>query len=101
MVPAMALITSSVEPRKRGGFMSANAAVQHMAAGLGTSAAALILSQPTGQPIQHYPVVGAIAAVTSLSTLFLAGRLRTVSIAPAAESPEMIGEAILATEGGL
>jgi len=101
MVPAMALITSSVEPRKRGGFMSANAAVQHMAAGLGTSAAAMILSQPKDQPIEHYPIVGAIAAVMSLSTLFLAGRLRTVSIAPAADSPEILGEAILATEGGL
>jgi predicted MFS family arabinose efflux permease len=101
MVPAMALITSSVEPRMRGGFMGANAAVQHIAAGLGTSAAAMILAQPPEQPIQHYPVVGAIAAVTSLSTMLLAGRLRTASIAPAAESPQIIGEAILATEGGL
>ncbi len=101
MVPAMALITSSVEPRHRGGFMGANAAVQHMAAGLGTSAAAMILAQPPEKPIEHYPVVGAIAAVASLSTLFLAGRLRTAAIAPAAESPEIIGEAILATEGGL
>jgi predicted MFS family arabinose efflux permease len=101
MVPAMALIVSSVEPRLRGGFMSANAAVQHMAAGLGTSTAAMILTQPPEQPIQHYPVAGTIAAVASLSTLFLAGRLRSASIAPAAESPEIIGEAILATEGGM
>ena len=101
MVPAMALITSSVEPRLRGGFMGANAAVQHMAAGLGTSVAAAILAQPKDQPIQHYPIAGALAAVVSLSTLFLAGRLRTAAIAPAAESPQILGEAILATEGGL
>ena len=72
-----------------------------MAAGVGTSIAAMILAQPKDQPIQHYPVVGAIAAIVSLSTVFLAGRLRIAAIAPAAESPEIIGEAILATEGGM
>ena len=30
MVPAMALITASAAPRDRGGFMSMNAAVQHL-----------------------------------------------------------------------
>ncbi len=102
MVPAMALITSSVIPRLRGGFMGANAAVQHVAAGLGTTVAATILGDAEkSQRIEHFPIVGAIAAVVSLSTLVLAGRLKTVAIAPSAQSPEIVGEAILATEGGL
>src|SRR5262249_29530778 len=37
MVPAMAMITSSVEPRRRGGFISANSSLQHLATGLGAS----------------------------------------------------------------
>jgi hypothetical protein len=81
--------------------MGANAAVQHIAAGAGTSVAAMILTQPNEQAIQHYPVVGAIAATASLSTLYLAGRLRTASIPPAAESQAILSEAVLATEGGL
>jgi MFS transporter, DHA1 family, inner membrane transport protein len=35
MVAALTMVTGSVEPRRRGGFMSANSAVQHMATGLG------------------------------------------------------------------
>lgn len=33
MIAAMAMINGSVEPRKRGGFMSANSAIQHLATG--------------------------------------------------------------------
>ena len=84
MVPAMAMITSGVEPRLRGGFMGANSAIQHIAAGLGTSVAGLILFQPKDGPIEHYPFVGLIAAAASLSTLWLAGRLRASTPAEAA-----------------
>ena len=35
MIAAMAMITSSVEPHRRGGFLSANSSVQHIASGLG------------------------------------------------------------------
>ncbi len=85
MVPAMAMITGSVEPRLRGGFMGANSAVQHIAAGIGTTIAGLILTQPKGEPIANFPTVGLIAALTSLSTLWLAGRLRSGSPKPVAE----------------
>jgi MFS transporter, DHA1 family, inner membrane transport protein len=77
MVPAMALITASVEPRHRGGFLGANAAIQHFAAGLGTMVAGLIVIQPVGQPMQHYPLVGLLSAGVTLSSLWLAGRLRS------------------------
>lgn len=77
MVPAMAMITSSVEPRLRGGFMGANSAVQHLAASLGTIFAGLILAKPENGPIEHFSIVGLMAAAVSLSTLWLAGRLRS------------------------
>src|SRR6185312_118230 len=43
MVPSMAMITASVEPRYRGGFMSVNSAIQQLAAGVATSGAALLV----------------------------------------------------------
>jgi len=76
MVPAMAMITSSVEPRRRGGFLGANSAVQHIAAGLGASFAGLILTKSAGGAIEHYPRVGLIGAGVTLFSLWLAGRLR-------------------------
>ena len=92
MVPAMAMITSSVEPRLRGGFMGANSAVQHIAAGLGTTVAGLILTQPKGGAIANFPWVGMIAALTSLSTLWLAGQLRSGSPKAALEPVASVAE---------
>ena len=84
MVPAMAMIVSSVEPRLRGGFMGANSAVQHLAAGLGTTIGGMIIFQPQpGAPISRYPYVGLFAAAVTLSTLWLAGRLRPAQVAAA------------------
>lgn len=76
MVPAMAMITSSVRPDRRGGFLGANSAVQHIASGLGTSVAGLILTKSADGRFLHFPVVGAIGAVVTLASLWIAGRLR-------------------------
>jgi DHA1 family inner membrane transport protein len=76
MVPAMAMITSSVVPRLRGGFMGANSAIQHLSSSLGVIVAGFILVEPKNGPIERYTVVGLMAALVSLSTLWLAGRLR-------------------------
>ena len=45
MVAAMAMINGSVEPRLRGGFMSAYSSVQHIAAGVGAFVAGLIIAE--------------------------------------------------------
>jgi predicted MFS family arabinose efflux permease len=81
MVPAMAMITSSVVPRLRGGFMGANSAIQHLSSSLGVIVAGFILVEPKNGPIERFPVVGLIAALVSLSTLWLAGRLRREDVA--------------------
>ena len=95
MVPAMAMITSSVEPRLRGGFMGANSAVQHIAAGVGTSVGGRLLTRQDGGPIEHFPVVGLIAAIVTLSALWLAGRLRSGTPAPArADAPAAAAELV-------
>jgi MFS transporter, DHA1 family, inner membrane transport protein len=82
MIAAMAMITGSVEPRRRGGFMSANSSIQHIAGGLGASIGGLIITQTADGRIEHFTTVGTLAALTTLSTLWLAGRVRQADAAP-------------------
>jgi predicted MFS family arabinose efflux permease len=72
----MALITASIEPRRRGGFMSINSSVQHVASGLGTTCAGLIVSGGAGEPLRHFGTVGILAAAITLASLCLAARIR-------------------------
>lgn len=82
MIAAMALITGSVEPHRRGGFLSANSSVQHLACGLAASLAGVIISTNAEGRIEHFGVVGWIAALSTLSTLWLAGRIQLAEQAP-------------------
>jgi MFS transporter, DHA1 family, inner membrane transport protein len=107
MIAAMAMITSSVEPRRRGAFLSANASVQHVASGLGAYLGGLIISQSADGKIEHFGTAGWIAAAATLTSLWLAGRVRiveetphlaeTISLAAAAEATADVGEPILGT----
>jgi MFS transporter, DHA1 family, inner membrane transport protein len=83
MVTAMAMVTSSVEPRLRGGFMSANSAVQHIASGLGAFVGGAIIARTPAGTLIHFDLVGLIACAVTLLSLWLAGRLR-----PAGETTE-------------
>ena len=107
MVPAMAMITSSVAPSRRGGFLGANSAVQHVAAGLGASIGGQILTKHDGK-LEHFPVVGLISVVGTLLSLWLAGRLQIVtaehstsaieSLAAAAQGVADADEAVVYSE---
>jgi predicted MFS family arabinose efflux permease len=77
MVPAMAMITASAAPRDRGGFLSLNAAVQHLTSGVATVIAGAIIVGGEGQPLEGFSLVGAIACIATALTLILAGRLRS------------------------
>jgi predicted MFS family arabinose efflux permease len=83
MVAAMAMVTGSVEPRRRGGFMSANSAVQHVATGLGAFAGGQIIAKAPDGTLRHFDAVGLIAVASTILSLWLAGRLR-----PAEPGPE-------------
>ena len=89
MIPAMAMVTSSVEPRRRGAFLSANSSVQHIASGMGAYLGGLIVVQSTGGRLEHFGTVGWIAAATTLASLWLAGRVRIAERAPAASAEEL------------
>jgi predicted MFS family arabinose efflux permease len=76
MVPAMALITASAGPRRRGSFLSVNSSVQQMACGLAAEAAGTILGKGEGEALTGFPKVGVLAAAATLLSVALAGRLR-------------------------
>jgi predicted MFS family arabinose efflux permease len=105
MIPAMAMVTSSVEPRRRGAFLSANSSVQHVAAGFGAYLGGLIVTQQADGKIGHFGTVGWIAAGSTVASLWLAGRLRiadqvpvsaeAISFAAAAEASADAGEPMI------
>jgi predicted MFS family arabinose efflux permease len=106
MIPAMALVTSSVEPRRRGSFLSANSSVQHIACGIGAYIGGIIIAETPSHQIEHFGTVGWIAAASTILSLWLAGRLRMadeavptsaeeISLAAAAEAEVDAGEALV------
>lgn len=82
MIAAMAMITGSVAPHRRGAFLSANSSVQHVASGLGAYIGGLIVTESSAGKIQHFGTVGWIAAISTLSSLWLATRVRTAEEVP-------------------
>jgi MFS transporter, DHA1 family, inner membrane transport protein len=92
MVPAMALLTATAAPAERGGFMSVNAAVQHVGAGAATWLGGLVLHQANeSSPLEGYAWIGIVSGLASVASLYLAGRLRPApggELAP--DSPEIV-----------
>ncbi len=105
MIAAMAMVTSSVEPRRRGAFLSVNSSVQHVASGIGAYFGGAIVTQTAKGRIEHFGTVGWFGAICTLSTLWLASRVRiadqgdvsaeSMSLAAAAEATVDAGEPML------
>ena len=76
MVAALTMITGSVDRRLRGGFMSANSAVQHLASGLGAKVGGLILLKADDGTQHYFNRIGLFAAAATALSLWLAGRVR-------------------------
>jgi predicted MFS family arabinose efflux permease len=88
MVAALTMITGSVERRFRGGFMSANSAVQNLSSGIGASIGGLILAKPADGIFRNFGIVGLLAASATLLSLWLAGRVRPAEETLGAEVTE-------------
>jgi predicted MFS family arabinose efflux permease len=96
MVAAMAMITGSVEPERRGGFMSANSAMQHFSTGLGAYLGGLIIAgNPTDHTIRNFDKVGFIAIGATVLSLWLAGRVRPAANAAAPPAEVSAFESVL------
>jgi predicted MFS family arabinose efflux permease len=78
MVPSMALVTSAVSARRRGGFMSLNSCAQNIAAGLSALIGGMIVTQEASGRLQNFEISGYIAIVLSLASIWIARRVRSV-----------------------
>jgi predicted MFS family arabinose efflux permease len=70
-VPAMALMTASIEARHRGGFMSVNSSVQQLAAGLAAWLSGVILGQTAAGQITHFSGIGLMSVSCALFCIYL------------------------------
>jgi len=82
-VPAMAMMTATVESRYRGGFMSVNSSVQQFSCGVAAWVSGQIVGQGPRKEITHFPVVGVISVACVLVCVWLARFLK-----PAAHEPD-------------
>ena len=76
--PAMAIVSSSTEPRLRGSFMSFNASVQMIGSALASLSAGLIISRAPDGTLLHFGAVGWLAAGCTVLCVLLARRIRVV-----------------------
>lgn len=76
MIPGMAMISSAVEPRLRGTFMTLNSAVQSASMGLAALVAGLIIGRDAQGHLTWYWVAGLLGVLASVMSAWLAGRLR-------------------------
>jgi len=76
-VPAMALMTASIEARHRGGFMSINSSVQQLAAGFAAWVSGIILGQSVTGQITHFSVTGLVSVAFALFCIYLSRFLVT------------------------
>jgi len=93
MVPAMAMMTASIEGRYRGGFMSINSSVQQFASGVAAFVSGHIMGQSVTGEITHFPVIGLISLCFALLCIYLARFLKP-------PQPRELVPATIVTEAG-
>ena len=76
MIPGMALIGASADPRRRGSFMTLNSAVQSLAMGIAALVGGQILGGDGNGHLTHYWVAALLGGCASLLSFVLASKLR-------------------------
>jgi len=76
MIPGMALIGASADPRRRGSFMTLNSAVQSLGMGLAALVGGLILGREADGQLTHYWVAALVGSAASLLSYVLAAKLK-------------------------
>lgn len=75
LIPAMALITSSVDQKQRGRFMTIVSAIQNLASGIGASIGGAVLTvKDIHSPYQNFEVVGIFAVAFNVAALYFVSR---------------------------
>lgn len=75
MVPAMAIVTSAVQPRLRGTFLSMNGAIQQLASGGASYLGGAMISADAAGHIVGYGGVGYLAIGATLIAIVFVGRI--------------------------
>ncbi len=75
MVPAMAIVTSAVQPRLRGTFLSMNGAVQQLASGGASYIGGAMITANVSGHIVGYDKVGYLAIVATLLAIAFVGQI--------------------------
>ena len=83
MVPAMAIMTSAVQPRLRGTFLSMNGAVQQLFSGIAAYIGGAMITQDAAGQVVGYGNVGLLAMAATLVTMVLVSRIRLHTALPA------------------
>lgn len=79
MVPAMAIVTSAVQSRLRGTFLSMSGATQQLASGAASFIGGLIIAQDAAGHIVRYDWVGWLAVAATLLAMAVAGQIKVKS----------------------
>jgi predicted MFS family arabinose efflux permease len=74
-IPALAMITSSVLPRNRGGFMSLNSSFQQIASGMASIIAGMILVKNQDGTMSNYQYVGYMAMCSTFLAIYIGSKL--------------------------
>lgn len=77
-IPAMALVTSTVLPQRRGSFMSLVSSVQQFGGAIASLISGLIVVRSAEGHLSHYEVVGYISIGMSLVAILAAQKIRVV-----------------------
>ncbi|KAF0165850.1 MAG: major facilitator superfamily protein [Rhodocyclaceae bacterium] len=75
MVPVMAIVTSAVQPRLRGTFLSMNGAVQQLAAGTASYIGGVMITADASGHIVGYGMVGWMAIGATLAAMAFVGQI--------------------------
>jgi len=77
MIPASALVSETVPPERRGGFMSLVSSMQNLSAAIASFLASqIVIKAPNGQ-LDDYNLVGYLASIVSLVAVYLAWKIDT------------------------
>lgn len=80
MIPANTIATSVVLPQHRAGFMSLNSAMMSLASGTsGIIAGSIVMQETSSSPLMNYPIVGYVAAVSTIISLFIVRTLKKMA----------------------
>ena len=82
MTPAMAIVTSAVEPRLRGTFLSMNGAIQQLASGAAAYVGGTLISSAASGRIAGYGEVGYLAVFATGVAVYFVGTLRLYGGSP-------------------